>query len=136
MKKIEYYVSTLDEFDKNARRLTKKKRFISLPGQIQELKESITVGDFPGTLIKHSDEPEPYDVYKLRLPNPDANVGKSNGYRIYYIVVTARRIIVFLTIYYKKEDESVTDAYVDGLINGIFLDTMPEDDDEEIYLNE
>ena len=129
MKKIEYYVTEQPNFKKGVRRLTKKKRFTSLPEQIEELEQTLERGEFPGTLTKHVDEPVSYDVYKLRLPNPDANVGKSNGYRIYYIVVTETKIIVLLAIYYKKEDESVADTYIDGLISGYFLDALPYDDE-------
>jgi mRNA-degrading endonuclease RelE of RelBE toxin-antitoxin system len=126
---IFYEVEQSGDFASNVRRLTKKKRFNNLPDQIISLDEQLVKGIFPGALIKHSNEPEPYDVYKLRLPNPDTNVGKSNGYRIIYIVVTERRIIVLLTIYYKKEDETVTDTYIEGLIDGYFLDAVPYDDE-------
>jgi mRNA-degrading endonuclease RelE of RelBE toxin-antitoxin system len=131
MRKIEYYVTERDEFKKDVKRLTRKKRFFSLPDQIIELKEeTLSSGNFPGVLIKHSDEPETHDIYKLRLENPDANVGKSNGYRIYYIVVTERKVVVLLNIYYKKEDETVSEAYIEGLIEGYFLDALPYEDEE------
>ena len=78
----------------------------------------------------------PHEVYKLRLPNPDTKAGKSDGYRIYYIVVTEQRIVVLLTIYYKKEDEAVSDAYVNGLIDGYFLDALPYEDDAEALLED
>ena len=132
MKEIEYYVTEIDEFQKQAQRLTKKKRFKHLPGQIKELREEQLInGDFQGDLIRHSDNPTPYDVYKLRLPNPDTNVGKSNGYRIIYVVVTEHRIVVLLAIYYKKEQESLSDLYIDGLIDGYFFDSVPFDDEDK-----
>ena len=131
MKTIEYYVAEWDDFKKNVRRLTKKKRFKSLPSQIKELtEEHLTQGNFPGTLYKKVTEPISYDIYKLRMANPDTNVGKSNGYRIFYVVVTESKVVVLLTIYYKKEDEIVSDTYVDGLIAGVFLDALPYDDAE------
>ena len=132
MKKIEYYVLELPEFEKNVRRLTKKKKFASLPSQVDELELGLEEGDFPGTLYRHSKDPEPHDIYKLRMANPDSNVGKSGGYRIYYIVVTQRKIVVMLTIYYKKEDEAVTDAYIDGLVDGVFLEYIPESESDTL----
>jgi len=116
-----YEIETLEDLDKNVERFVKKKSFKSLPNQLEELQLKLINGEFPGDRIRHRDEPEPVDVYKLRLPNPDTNAGKSNGYRIIYIVVTERRIVVLLTIYYKKEQESVTDTYVNGLIDGYLM---------------
>ena len=115
------------DFRKDVKRLVKKKRFFSLPDQIKDLKEKLEQGKFEGDRMTHRDEPTPYDVYKLRLPNPDANVGKSDGYRIIYMVVTENRIVVLLTMYYKKEDASVPDMYIRGLIDGYFLHTLPEE---------
>ena len=130
-KKIEYYeVEREPEFSKGVRWLAKKKRFVSLPGQLLGLEADLSKGSFPGDLISRREAPVLHEVYKLRLPNPDTNVGKSNGYRIIYIVVTERKVVVLLTIYYKKEDETVTDTFIDGLIAGYFLDDVPYDDEE------
>jgi mRNA-degrading endonuclease RelE of RelBE toxin-antitoxin system len=123
-----YQVEQDDDFYNDVRRLTRKKGFRKLPGQILELEEQLTRGEFPGTLIRSTTTPKPYDLYKLRMPNLDTKEGKSNGYRIYYIVVTEQRIIVLLTIYYKKENEIVSDIYIDGLIDGFFIDSIPLDD--------
>ncbi|MCL2095273.1 MAG: hypothetical protein FWH10_00040 [Oscillospiraceae bacterium] len=108
------------DFEKNLNRLVKKKKFSSLPGQIRKLEKSFERGEFEGDRMTHRDFPTPHDVYKLRLPNPDTNVGKSNGYRVIYTVVTEFKLVVFLTIYYKKEMENVSDEYVKGLIDGYF----------------
>ena len=130
MNNIEYFeIEPLDEFANSLSNLVKKKRFHTLPSQIRDLNNDLKKGVFPGDLISVSSEPKAYKVYKLRLPNPDANVGKSNGYRIYYLVVTESRLVVILTIYYKKEIEAVSDIYIKGLIDGYFLDTTPFDDD-------
>ena len=73
---------------------------------------------------------EKADVYKMRLPNPDANAGKSGGYRVIYTVVTDHKLLFILTIYCKKEKISVPDAYIEGLLDGIISEYMPETEDE------
>lgn len=122
-----YEIRALDEFRKEIERLTKKKRFFSLPAQIGELFEKFKRGQIEGDRIKHIETPVACDVYKLRLPNSDAKVGKSNGYRVIYLVVTEAKIIVFMVLYYKKEYASVPDDYIDGLIDGCLLSLAPED---------
>ena len=124
-----YQVEPFDEFEKQVKRLTKKKRFYTLPAQVEELRDKLLRGDFDEPPIFRLEDPAPVDVYKVRLPNPDANVGKSGGYRVVYMVVTERRIVVLLCVYYKKEQEDVTDTYVMGLIDGYFLGALPYDDD-------
>ena len=132
MKKVDVYeIDQHKQMDKDVARLVRKKKFLSLPIQLKELESPLSEGDFPGELISRRTKPVPHDIYKLRLPNLDTKVGKSNGYRVFYVVVMEQRIVVFLTIYYKKEDEIVTDAYVDGLINGYFLDTLPYEDNDD-----
>jgi mRNA-degrading endonuclease RelE of RelBE toxin-antitoxin system len=117
------------DFPKQFRRLARKKGFHSLPDQIGDLTSDLEKGKLDGDRIAHNDTPTPHDVYKLRLPNPDADAGKSNGYRVIYLVVTENRIIVLLTIYYKKEQADADDTYINGLIDGYFLGLLPETDD-------
>jgi len=123
-----YEIEERPDFEKNVNRLVKKKKFFSLPKQIRNLKDQLIRGEFDGEKITHRDSPTPYDVYKLRLPNPDTNVGKSDGYRVIYMVVTETKIVIFLTIYYKKEDATVSDNYINGLIDGYFINLLPEEE--------
>ena len=128
-KQISFFeIDETEDFRNNVKRLTKKKKFLSLPMQIKELNANFERGEFEGDKLTHSEFPTPHDVYKLRLPNPDTGVGKSNGYRVIYMVVTENKIVVFLTIYYKKEDEDIADIYLYGLIDGYFLHSLPEED--------
>lgn len=96
-----FEVEYLSEFDKKTAKFVRKKKFKTLPYQIEELVKQAERGEFEGDKLTHRDFPTPHDVYKLRLPNPDTNVGKSNGYRIIYMVLTETKIVVLLTIYYK-----------------------------------
>ena len=129
MNKKQISVVFLSEFDKNMERFIKKKKFKKLPAQINNLEQQLMGGEMPGTLISRRNDPEPHDVYKLRMPNPDANEGGRGGYRVYYFIVTQQRIIVLVTVYYKKEQPTVSDAHINGLIDGFFVDAMPFDED-------
>ena len=125
---IEFYeIRALDEFKNQVERLTKKKRFFSLPSQVNELFEKFKRGEIEGERIKHLKTPVVCDIYKLRLPNPDANVGKSGGYRVIFLIVTEAKIVVFMAIYYKKEYTDLPDAYINGLIDGCLLSLLPEE---------
>jgi len=127
--KIEFFeIQQEPDFEKEMWRLLIKKRFRRLPKQIQELSEKLEQGEFKGDRITRSNFPTPHDIYKLRLPNPDTNVGASNGYRVIYMVVTEHKIVVLLTMYYKKEQEDVSDEYIQGLIDGYFMLSLPEED--------
>ena len=46
-------------------------------------------------------------TYKVRAVNTNANVGKSNGYRMLYYVIKNDREIFLLTIYSKKDNERI-----------------------------
>jgi len=123
MFEIEY----LSEFDKKVSRFISKKKFKTLPLQVEELVRKLEQGEFEGDKITRRDEPTPHDVYKMRLPNPDSNVGKSDGYRVVYMVATEHKIVVLLTMYYKKEQIDVSNTYIYGLIDGYFLHSLPEE---------
>ena len=122
-----YQIDVEEDFKKEIRRFVRKKKFTTLPEQIEELIDKLAQGEFEGDKITHNEFPTPHDIYKLRLPNPDTNVGKSNGYRVIYMVVTEKKIVVLLTMYYKKEDAAISDTYINGLIDGYFLNSSTEE---------
>ncbi len=56
-------------------------------------------------------------TFKVRVANSSANVGKSNGFRLIYYVVTEEGDIYLLTIYSKKDDDRIlTDDEIRELI--------------------
>jgi mRNA-degrading endonuclease RelE of RelBE toxin-antitoxin system len=118
-------------FNKRASFLIKKRKYNHLPKQIVELSDNLRKGVYDNSevLLTHSDIPTPYDVYKMRLANPDANEGKSGGYRIIYMVKTAHKIIVLLTIYSKSDKENITDKEIEALVTGYFMSQLPEEED-------
>jgi len=115
-----FEIDTTQNFDKEVERFVRKKKFRKLPKQIAELGEELSQGKFSGTLVKRVEKPIKYDEYKLRLPNEDANEGKSNGYRVIYAVMQKNKLVLLITVYYKKEIETVSQEYIDGLIEMYF----------------
>ena len=123
-----YEVVEHPDFTKQEKRLVRKKKFVQLPNQIDDLITELQEGRFSGTLMERSDMPVPHEIYKKRLPNLDTNEGKSNGYRIVYLVEYSGKYIAFLTIYYKKEQADASDAYIRGLADGVLLHLTSPDD--------
>jgi mRNA-degrading endonuclease RelE of RelBE toxin-antitoxin system len=53
------------------------------------------------------------EVYKLRIPDPDRNTGKSGGYRLIYWWRRAERELVGLLFFHKSEKEDATQSEID-----------------------
>jgi mRNA-degrading endonuclease RelE of RelBE toxin-antitoxin system len=121
-----YEVKVDDRAQNEANRLAKKKRFTSLPAQMIELIDDFERGNFSGDNILTYDEPTRIEVYKLRLPNPDANAGKSNGYRVVYAIAIERKLVTILTIYYKKEIATLPESEIRGMLNAFIAKYLPE----------
>jgi mRNA-degrading endonuclease RelE of RelBE toxin-antitoxin system len=115
-----YEVIISDEANSEVNRLARKKKFVSLPRQIISLVDDIEKGILNGDIVLSYAKPTKIDVYKVRLPNPDTNVGKSNGYRVLYAMVFEQKLAVILSVYYKKEITNIPGhvirEYVDELI--------------------
>jgi mRNA-degrading endonuclease RelE of RelBE toxin-antitoxin system len=116
-----YETDRADEFDNSVKRFVKKKKFVKLPDLLDSLDDEVRAGVFGDDVWFHEDTPMPYDVYKKRLPNPDANAGKSNGFRVIYAVISEHRFVLFASVYYKKEVTSVSEEYVRAIIEGFIL---------------
>lgn len=66
----------------------------------------LAAGNLVGDKLEGIRIPENTAVYKVRIANTSANVGKSNGFRlIYYLAIEDE--IYLLTIYSKKDDERI-----------------------------
>ena len=115
-----FEINETEEFHESLSRLVKKKNFRKLPKQIRELSQDLASGNFSGILIKRVENPVKYEEYKLRLPNEDTKSGKSSGYRVFYAVMTENKVVLLITIYYKKEIETVSQEYIDGLVEMYF----------------
>ena len=105
-------------FRKDLKRL--RKRYPRIQQAIQPLIDQLIDGETPGDQIQSTG----YTVYKVRLPNRDAQRGKRGGYRVIYYIRTTKHVVL-LTIY-SKSDRS--DTSVDD-IQAIISD-LPDDVDE------
>jgi mRNA-degrading endonuclease RelE of RelBE toxin-antitoxin system len=126
-----YEVEALPVFTKKVQYYIRKKKYRHLDEQVDKLMDKLAQGDFDSSTtpsLLHSDIPTPYDIYKMRMANPDANEGKSGGYRVIYMIKTAHKVIVLMTIYAKSEQETISDQYVEALVQGYFMQQLPEED--------
>ncbi|MFN3488617.1 MAG: addiction module toxin RelE [Emticicia sp.] len=92
-------LKVLEEFKKNAKRLSKKYRTLSQ--EIGLLGELIKQNPKIGTQLGGS-------LYKIRLASNSKNGGKSGGFRIitYMIEQTSNATTVYLVTIYDKSEES------------------------------
>ena len=97
---MNYKVSTISVFERQAKRLIKK--FPSLKEEIQilvnKLKETPTQGI-----------PIGFDCFKIRLAIKSKGRGKSGGARLITNLVYKNKEVFLLTIYDKSETENISD---------------------------
>jgi mRNA-degrading endonuclease RelE of RelBE toxin-antitoxin system len=105
-------------FQKDIKRL--RKRYPRIQQAIQPLVDQLVAGEIPGDQVQSTG----YIVYKVRLPNRDAQRGKSGGYRVIYYIRTQKQIVL-LTVY-SKSDRSDTSA---DDIHAI-ITNLPDDSDD------
>lgn len=58
-------------------------------------------------------------VFKTRLGNPDANKGKSGGFRVIWYLITSENDIYPLTIYSKSDQEDISLKEINMLIKKV-----------------
>ncbi len=98
--------TTVNLIHKFRRRLKRLKR--KYPGVTQEVSKLVTDlenNHRPGDKLSGFG----FDLYKVRLPNPSAQRGKSGGFRVVYYVQFAD--LIHLVTIYSKTDESDVSAY-------------------------
>lgn len=102
-----YEVIPTNRFNDNVKYYIRKKHFITIQDDIEDILDSLEKGIFLGDKIPGLILLDGKSVYKARAGNSDTNVGKSNGYRIIYYVEEQDKIIFLVTIYYKKEKNRI-----------------------------
>ena len=103
-------ISTIEEFDRQARRLAKKYKSLKADLMIlqKEIKENPFIGSDLGCGIR-----------KIRLAIASKGKGKSGGARVLTltVLVSEDAEVTLLTIYDKNEIENVSDEYIRWLID-------------------
>jgi mRNA-degrading endonuclease RelE of RelBE toxin-antitoxin system len=80
-----------------------KRKYPAITGEVRKLVIQLENDERPGDKIPGVG----YDVYKVRLPNPSAQRGKSGGFRAIYYVQMADSVFL-LTIYSKTEQADIS----------------------------
>jgi mRNA-degrading endonuclease RelE of RelBE toxin-antitoxin system len=102
-----YEIFPTDEFNNNMKFYIKKRKFKNIHKDIKDILIKIKQGDFQGKKINDLDSKDDVYVYKARAKNSNTNTGKSNGYRLIYYVKNKDKLVILLTIYYKKDDNNI-----------------------------
>jgi mRNA-degrading endonuclease RelE of RelBE toxin-antitoxin system len=97
------------EFKRNLIRLAKK--YPNIRADLGALLNSLQSGETPGDQVPHVH----YTVYKVRVPNRDAQRGKSGGYRVIYYLQTAEQVIL-ITLYSKTEQGDIAPELIRQII--------------------
>jgi mRNA-degrading endonuclease RelE of RelBE toxin-antitoxin system len=114
---IEVRIEFSDEFLAAVKKL--RKRYRHIEDDLRPLISQLKRGEHPGDLLQGTTfEGTTYQVYKERLPNRDAQRGKSGGYRaIYYLQSQALTIMV--TIYSKSDQADISLEEIAGILRGV-----------------
>ena len=97
----------------------RKKKYKKIFDDIASVLPDLEAGNFLGDKLSGFNLPEGAALYKVRIANTSANVGKSNGFRLIYYVAIADEIYL-ITIYSKKDDERIpNDAQIAMLVNNV-----------------
>ena len=120
MKKI---VST-PNFDNELKFYYRKRKYRKIKEDLAPIFKNLENGNFVGNRLKDLNLPEGTAVYKVRVANSSANVGKSDGFRLLYYVAIGDEIYL-LTIYSKKDDVKIlNDKQIELLVRNIMADII------------
>lgn len=103
-------------FEKSFRRQIKKyKRVVD---EVEKLAKQLAADERPGDQIPDVG----YETYKVRLPNPSANRGKSGGFRVIYYV-QLENLVILLLIYSKTDQTDIEPHEIKQLIEDLTDET-------------
>jgi hypothetical protein len=105
-----YSVKQHPGYSRQVKRLIKK--YPSLKYELEILYSQIEVNPEMGKAIGRS-------CYKIRLPIASKGGGKSDGARVITLVVHVQEKVVLLSIYDKKEQDTISDNELRKLIDGV-----------------
>lgn len=109
----EYRVLDVPAFENDLIKIAKK--YPSIIEEISNLFDSFEKGEIQGDPVPRL-KLEGNKVFKTRMPNPDANKGKSSGFRVIWYLVTTRNDIYPITIYSKSDQTDIKSTEITKLI--------------------
>lgn len=112
-------VNILVEAQKDVKRLRRK--YPAVTGQLRHLIDQLESDERPGDKIPGVG----HDVYKVRLPNPSAQKGKSGGFRIIYYIQVADEVFL-LKVYAKTEQTDISPDEIKRIVE----EMLPSDESE------
>ena len=112
-----YTIDYSTKFKKQLKQL--KKKYPRCGGIIQSYIERLEQGELLGDPYDGLGLPPNEDIYKLRIPNPDAGKGSSGGFRVIYYVVRDNQYIDLLVIYSKLEIDNIAQSEILKILNEI-----------------
>lgn len=104
---MKYNVIPTQKFIKDLDFYYRKKKYKKIEKDILEITEQLEDGKLIGEELEELGISIDESVFKVRAVNSSINVGKSNGFRIIYYVVKNDNEIYLLTIYSKKDKETI-----------------------------
>jgi hypothetical protein len=103
---MNYSISSIPLFDKQAKRLSKE--YPSLKKDLAVLIEKLTHDPELGTALGHN-------FYKIRLAIASKGSGKSGGARVVTYVKVARNTVYLTSIFDKSEKSTITDKELEQI---------------------
>lgn len=104
---MSYRVETIENFEREARRLTKKYR--SLKAEVSELIDNLEENPFLGVAVRDG-------FYKIRLGIRSKGKGKRGGARVITCVRVVAETVYLVSIYDKSEQTDISDETLDRLL--------------------
>jgi len=102
-------VNLLHKFRRRLKRL--KRKYPAVTQEVSKLVTELENDQRPGDKLAGVG----YDLYKVRLPNPSAQRGKSGGFRVVYYVQFVD-LVHLVTIYSKSEESDISAQAVQGIL--------------------
>ncbi|MCU0480026.1 MAG: type II toxin-antitoxin system RelE/ParE family toxin [Anaerolineae bacterium] len=112
-------VNTPPEFLRQLKRLARK--YPNVTHVVYDLIGELEADNRPGDLIPNVG----YDVYKVRLKNPDSQRGKSGGFRVVYYLKLIDNVILIL-IYSKTEINDISPNEIRDIIDELIRTDKPD----------
>lgn len=113
---MQYEVIPTTKFENDLKYYIRKKNYRKINQDISPIMADLENGKLVGDEIAGLELPEGESSFKVRAANTSTKQGKSNGFRIIYYVVKDDKFIYLLTIYSKKDNESLDNSVLKELI--------------------